>query len=203
MRRVLSVALCVLSLVVLSAGQSTDRQDSIAERALGEYRSGDYAAAEKDCRKILKENPSNIYAHIYLGQSLFMQGKYAEAIGPFEDARKLEAGGMKLTPDQHRILLDQLVMSYGITGKLKKVHTLLEEAIQRDPEYPLNYYNLACAFAEEGNKAKMLENLSLAFQHKDHIIKGEQMPDPRSDDSFQPYVHDPEFLRLMKQLGYD
>ena len=63
--------------------------------------------------------------------------------------------------------------------------------------------NLACAFAEEGDKPKMLANLSTAFQHKDHVLKGEQMPDPRSDDSFQKYIHDDDFIKLMKQIGYN
>jgi predicted Zn-dependent protease len=187
-------------MAAICSGQSSDLA---ADRALQEYKVGQYAAAERDCRQIIKQNPSNILAQIYLGQSLYMQKKYAEAIAPFEKARELEASGMKLNSDQHHILTDQLVIAYGISGNLKKVHALLDEAIRQDPDYPLNYYNLACAFAGEGDKPKMLANLSLAFQHKDHMLKGEHMPDPRSDDSFQSYVHDADFVRLMKQLGYN
>ena len=197
------LGILLFPMTVFCLRQSNDRQDPIADRALQEYKSGQYAAAERDCREIIKQNPSNILAQIYLGQSLFMQKKYGEAVGPLEKARELEASGMKLNSDQHRILLDQLVIAYGESGNLKKVHALLDAAIRQDPDYPLNYYNLACAFAGEGDKAKMLANLSLAFQHKDHIIKGEQMPDPRTDDSFQNYVHDVDFVKLMKQLGYN
>jgi hypothetical protein len=71
----------------------------------------------------------------------------------------------------------------------------------RDPEYPLNYYNLACTFAEQGSKAKMLANLDLAFQRKSNVLKGEQMPDPVTDQSFQRYVRDPDFISLMRKLG--
>lgn len=190
-------------MAAICPGQSTDQQNSVADRALQEYKAGQYAAAERDCRDLVKQNPSNILAQIYLGQSLFMQKKYGDAVGPFEKARDLEANGMKLNSDQHRILLDQLVISLGESGDLKKVHALLDEAIRQDPDYPLNYYNLACAYAGEGDKAKMLASLSTAFQHKDHVLKGEQMPDPRTDDSFQNYVHDPDFVKLMKQLGYN
>jgi hypothetical protein len=49
---------------------------------------------------------------------------------------------------------------------------------------------VACAFAEEGDKGKALANLSLAFERKEHALKGEQMPDPRSDSSFQKYVRE-------------
>jgi predicted Zn-dependent protease len=198
-----AVATCALSVAMVCAGQSNDDRNSLVDRALQEYKSGDYAAAERDCREIVKQNATNIVAQIYLGQSLFMQRKYSDAIPPFEKARALESDGAKLNSDRHRILTDQLVMAYGITGDLKKVRSLLAEAIQQDPDYPLNYYNLACAFAGEGNKSKMLENLSLAFQHRDHVLKGEQMPDPRTDDSFQNYVHDEDFIKLMKQIGYN
>jgi tetratricopeptide (TPR) repeat protein len=133
---------------------------------------------------------------------LFKQEKYGAAVGPYEKARVLERKGAALSQDQHRILVDQLAMAYGISGQLKKVHELLDEAVEWDPKYPLNYYNLACAFAEEANKPKMLANLALAFQRRSHVLKGEQMPDPRSDSSFQKYVHDVDFLKLMKTLGF-
>ena len=197
------IGICVLSIAGICSAQSNDQQNSVADRALQEYKAGQYVAAERDCREILRQNPSNILAQIYLGQSLYMQKKYAESVAPFEKARELEAGGMKLNSDQHRILVDQLVIAYGISGNLKKVHALLDDAIRQDPDYPLNYYNLACAYAGERDKAKMLASLSTAFQHKDHVLKGEQMPDPRTDDSFQNYVHDPDFVKLMKQLGYN
>jgi predicted Zn-dependent protease len=114
----------------------------------------------------------------------------------------LERTGSKLAADQHRILVDQLAMAYGISGDLKKSRALLESAIRDDPEYPLNYYNLACAYAEEGGKGKAFTNLSLAFQHKEHVLKGAQMPDPRTDSSFQKYLGDEDFIKLMAKLGY-
>src|SRR5258707_10550460 len=35
---------------------------------------------------------------------------------------------------------------------------------------PLNYYNRACAFAEESDKSKALANLDLAFQRKSNVL---------------------------------
>jgi predicted Zn-dependent protease len=192
------LALCIFS---LAAAQAPSPASSTAERVTQEYRAGDFAAAERDSLDLVQKDPSNLLAQIYLGQSRFMQKKYAEAIGPFEQARALD-GGTKLNFVQRHIVTDQLVMAYGISGKLKQVHALLDEAIQQDPDYPLNYYNLACAFAGENDKARVLANLKLAFDHKDRVLPGEQMPDPRSDDSFQRYVHDPDFVKLMRQLGY-
>jgi predicted Zn-dependent protease len=101
---------CFLSIPATCSGQSVDLNRLTVDRALHEYKSGQYAAAERDSREIIKQNPSNILAQIYLGQSLFMQKKHAESIAPFEKARELETSGMKLNSDQHRILIDQLVI---------------------------------------------------------------------------------------------
>lgn len=183
--------------------QSSAAKDKLAEQAQQEYRAKKFAEAERDFRELTVRHPSNIYLQIYFGQTLFEQQKFAESLRPFEKAFDLERAGNKLTSDQHRILVDQLVMAYGMSGDLKKARALLDGAIRQDPEYPLNYYNLACAFAEEGDKNQALANLSLAFQHKDNVLKGEKMPDPRTDSSFEKYVRDEDFIKLMKQFGYE
>ena len=93
----------------------------------------------------------------------------------------------------------------GAAARTRSVGTKLteDEYARLESLYPLKYYNLACAFAEEANKSKMLGNLALAFQHKGRMLKGEQMPDPRADSSFQKYVRDDDFVKLMKELGYE
>lgn len=202
----LRLALAV-SFVALFAGdlcfaQGSQPKEKLLEQARQEYTAGKFADAERDLRELVKRDPADIDAQAYLGHALFKQEKYADAVVPYEKARELEASGSKLSSDQHRVLIDQLAMAYGISGDLNKTHALLESAIRDDPEYPLNYYNLACAYAEEGDKGKALTNLSLAFQHKEHALKGEQMPDPRTDSSFQKYVRDEDFTKLMAKLGY-
>lgn len=199
----LGAALLVSTGSVLGFGQMSSANDALATQAEKEYAAGKYADAERDFRELAGREPSNIYAFIYLGQSLFRQEKYAESVEPYERARELENAGAKLSPTQDRVLTDQLVMAYGISGDLKKSRVTVEAGIKSDPDYPLNYYNLACISAEEDDKAAALANLSLAFQHKDHTIKGAKMPDPRADSSFQKYLHDPDFEKLMKELGYN
>jgi|SRR5581483_426867 len=196
-----------VSFVALFAGelysvQGSQWKEKLLEQARQEYIAGKFADAERDLRELVKRNPADIDAQAYLGHALFRQEKYAESVVPYEKARKLEASGRKLSSDQHRVLIDQLAMAYGISSDLKKARALLENAIRDDPEYALNYYNLACAYAEEGDKSKALTNLSLAFQHKDHVLKGEQMPDPRIDPSFQKYIQDEDFIKLIAKIGY-
>jgi predicted Zn-dependent protease len=175
---------------------------ALSERALREFKERRYSDAERDFREITKTEPSNAFAQAYLGHTLFREEKYADAVGPYEKVLTLDKDNKQLSTDQRRITIDQLSMAYGLSGQIAKAHGLLDWAIQQDPEYPLNYYNLACVFAEEGNKGQVLRNLALAFQHKDRVLKGEQMPDPRSDSSFQKYARDEDFLKLMKGLGF-
>ena len=195
------VALLFVVFVTPCVAQVAESSEKLSGRARQEYSAGKFTDAERDFRELTNRDPSNVESQVYLGQALFRQEKYAESVFPYEKARELEKGGSKLTSDQHRILVDQLAMAYGISGDLKKARALLESAIRDDPEYPLNYYNLACGYAEEGDKNKVLANLSLAFQHKEQVLKGEKMPDPRSDSSFKKYVRDEDFIKLMAKLG--
>jgi len=171
---------------------------ALTDRANKEFLAKDFVASEKDYRELLKMDSSNVHANLYLGHSLYRQKKYLEAVGPYEKAQAL--GGSKMTLRENRILTDQIVMSYGIGGQLKKASVVLDTAIKKDPEYPLNYYNRACTLAEEGDKGKMLVALRQAFEHKQNILEGEKMPDPRKDSSFKKFVADPEFVALMDRV---
>jgi predicted Zn-dependent protease len=65
-----AIAIGILSVAGICSAQSNGQQNLLAERALQEYKAGQYAAAERDRRELVKQNPSNILAQIYLGQSL-------------------------------------------------------------------------------------------------------------------------------------
>jgi tetratricopeptide (TPR) repeat protein len=182
----------------LAQGQSGDvgsfhkAQQLFAEKKLPE--------AERAFAEIVRLHPENVSAEVYLGETLFEQQKFAEAIGPYEKVRSLEKSGIKLTLTHHRILVDQLAMAYGISGRTSDSKILLQESVRSDPQYPLNYYNLACVAADENDKPAVLKNLTLAFQHRDQVLPGENMPDPASDSSFQKYVQDSDFKALVTRL---
>lgn len=108
----------------------------LSERALQKFRAGKYSEAERDFREITKADPANVYAQVYLGQTFFKEEKYAEAVGPYEKARALEKSGKSLSSDQHRILVDQLVMAYGISRQLKKAHELLGKPYRKIQSTP-------------------------------------------------------------------
>jgi tetratricopeptide (TPR) repeat protein len=88
-----------------------------------------------------------------------------------------------------------------MSGQVEKARALLEDAVRRDPEYSPNYCNLACAFAEAGDRDRVLANLALALQQKANMLEGEQLPGPRCDPWFRKYVQGPEFVKLARGFG--
>jgi tetratricopeptide (TPR) repeat protein len=92
-----------------------------------------------------------------------------------------------------RLITDQLSMSYGIIGQIKQSRGVNEAAIKTDPDYPLYYYNLACADAEQGKAADAKLHLQQAFDRKANTLPNEHMPDPTQDDSIQKLKKNKEF----------
>jgi len=99
-----------------------------------------------------------------------------------------------------RYLTDQLSMSYGMSGDLKHSRAVNEAAIARDPLYPLYYYNLACADAEEGHAAAARTHLEQAFARRANTLKGETLPDPTKDDSILKLKNDTDFWAFVESL---
>ena len=63
------------------------------------------------------------------------------------------------------------------------------------------YYNLACIYAEMNDMESTMSYLKMAFKYKENVIPGESMPDPRSDDSFQRFMNNEKFRRLVESLS--
>jgi tetratricopeptide (TPR) repeat protein len=99
-----------------------------------------------------------------------------------------------------RVATDQLVISLGMSGDLKGSRSVAESAVATDPDYPINYYNLACADAEQGNVDGAKEHLKQAFDRRANVLKGESMPDPTIDDSILKLKNDKVFWAFVMTL---
>lgn len=139
----------------------------------------------------------------------FAKSRYATVLydhHAFGAAGPVYAGALSLVdkvPDSltwRRVTTDQASMAYGISGDLKRSREINEAAIARDPDYPLYYYNLACADAEEGNVTAAREHLQQAFDRRANTLPGEKMPDPARDDSIVKLKHDKSFWSFVQEL---
>ena len=99
-----------------------------------------------------------------------------------------------------RVATDQAGMAYGISGDTAKARSIFESAIAKDPNYPMYYYNLACADAQEKKLADARIHLQQAFARKGNMLPGEVFPDPSKDDSFLPYRNDKDFWKFVESL---
>jgi tetratricopeptide (TPR) repeat protein len=131
---------------------------------------------------------------------LYLQHDYKGAIGAYSEALELEKTNPKLEKSFWYVLVDNLGMSYGITGDLQKAKETFEYGLSKDSTYPLFHYNLACTYAEMGDAAAAEDYLKKAFDNKANVLPGESMPDPRKDDSFKKLMKDKSFRELTETL---
>jgi hypothetical protein len=165
------------------------------------------SADDADIKKIftsyqLDENYAPKFEDVLLyAQMLYQAGRYAAAGPVFEAAlAKLNANPGPTAKTMRRVVTDQAGMAYGMSGDIAKARVIFEKGVAEDPDYPLYYYNLACADAEEKNLSAARDNLQKAFDRKANVIPGEHMPDPTSDDSFLPFRSNKEFWTFLQSL---
>jgi hypothetical protein len=171
------------------------------------YSNAPLAPEDGDVKKILAtygldENYIPKFSDVLLyAQMLYRARMYKAAAPVFEMAlAKVGENPGPSAKTMRRVATDQAGMSYGMSGDVAKARAIFEKASAEDPEYPMYYYNLACADAEEKNLAGARSNLQKAFDRKANIIPGENMPDPTTDDSFLPYRNNKEFWTFLEGL---
>lgn len=101
---------------------------------------------------------------------------------------------------QRRIATDEMAMALGVAGDVDGARKVLQEAVKSDPDYPFNYYNLACADAEEGKAADARLHLQQAFDRKANTIPSENLPDPTKDDSILKLKNNKDFWTFVQTL---
>ena len=140
------------------------------------------------------------YENCYFGNLYYEKGHYKMAIPLYEAALKQVKKNPGPDRNFFKILVDQLGMSYGISGDVAKAKTLFQWAISQEPEYPMFYYNLACAYAESHDVSGAIANLQQAFRFKSNMLPGETLPNPATDSSFTRFMSNRRFTEALKLL---
>ena len=180
--------------VHLSKERSVPEDQKLFDEVLATVRLlPDESAAEDQ-----NHNPKNQY--LAEGSQLYLQHNYAAAAERYQKALDLEKQDRTLSKSFFRVLIDNLGMSYGLTGKLLNARETFEYGLTQDSEYPLFYYLLACDYGEMGKMDESLDQLRLAYKYKANVIPGESLPDPLKDDSFRKFVRDKKFVDAVHEM---
>jgi len=180
--------------VHLSKDQSTPEDQRLFDEVLGTAR----LLPDESVATDQTHDPKGRY--LAEGSQLYLERNYSAASERYQKALDLEKQDRTLNKSFFRVLVDNLGMSYGLTGKLSNARETFEYGITQDPEYPLFYYLLACTYGEMGKMEETLEQLRLAYKYKANVISGESLPDPLKDDSFRKFVRDKKFVAAVHEL---
>jgi len=144
--------------------------------------------------------PAGSAAFFADGNAYFERQEFDKAIGPYQQALDLEKKEQKLASAQWRVLVENLAMAYGITGKLTAADEVLKYGLSKDPTYPMFYFIVADSYGERNDLNNAMKYLRLALMYKNNVIPGEKLPDPRTDDSFARFLKNEEFKKLAAEF---
>jgi hypothetical protein len=134
------------------------------------------------------------------GSRAFTAKDYRNAIVPYQRALELEKIQPTLSKNERLVLMDQLGLAFQLSGDLPHAESTFFYGVNKDPDYPMFYYHLACIYAGRNDINRTAGLLQKAFSLKANLIAGETLPDPHQDACFQPFMSDGRFLKFLQSL---
>jgi predicted Zn-dependent protease len=139
-----------------------DKPDSIARRypstdtglparyarAISAYRTSNLGSALTQIEALIQAQPNNPYFHELKGQALLESGHTAESVAPLRRAVALAPNATLI-----RIMLGQALVATGNKQNGDEAIPILRVAMQREPDVPEVYSQLAMAYGRKGELA--------------------------------------------------
>jgi predicted Zn-dependent protease len=115
-------------------------------RAIAYYRQPNIAKALPIIEALVRDEPKNPYFRELQGQMLFENGKVAEALGPYEEAVRLQPDSVLL-----RVSLAQVQVESDSADLTKKAIANLNDAVRREPDNGSAWHFLAVAYGRSND----------------------------------------------------
>jgi predicted Zn-dependent protease len=132
-------------------------------RAIASYRFSEARGALAQIDALIQAQPQNPYFHELKGQALLEAGKPGEAIGPLRQAIQLAPN-----PALIQIMLGQAIIATRDRSRLDEAVSILQAAVNREPESPDAYSQLAMAYGQKNDLARAdLASAQAAFMRGD------------------------------------
>lgn len=199
MRRMVSVCLLLLFATGLSFANAKKAQEKV-RKAEVDLQRRNFGGAEKNLLDAIKEDPNSVEAHDALGRLYAGTGRYSAAAREFTAAIAADDQLHKYNEDQRRQMIDDQGVAYAQSGNLPQAKEIYLKALEKDPDYAMYNYNLACVYAEMHDLDTAITYLKKSWEHRDNMPRGMKYPDPRTDNSFKPYLNDPKFQAAVENI---
>jgi tetratricopeptide (TPR) repeat protein len=124
------VLFAAIGLIAQDAEELVARNAALASEAM---RTGDYAAAERMNRSIVRLRPKLAEAQVNLGLSLYLQKKYEDAIGAFER-------GLKLKPEMANAWLFLGICEFNVNRPGQAIPPLTKFIAQKPDDFQGRYF---------------------------------------------------------------
>lgn len=190
----------VILLAVGCAWADAKKAAEKTHRAEIEFQRHNLGGAEKLLHDAIKEDPDSIDAHNMLASLLSGTRRYSQATQEFSRVLELDAQQKKLSDSDKRRIIDGQAVAYAESGDLQRAKSIYLSVLEKDPDYAMYNYNLACVYAELHDLNAALPYLKKAWDKRDNMPSDLRFPDPRKDDSFKPYVDDPKFQEAVRNM---
>jgi predicted Zn-dependent protease len=117
-------------------------------RAISAYRTSNLSSSLAQIDALIQAQPNNPYFHELKGQALLESAHPAEALAPLRRAAALAPNATLI-----RIMLGQALIATGENRYSEEAISLLRIAMQREPDVPEVYSQLAMAYGRKGDLA--------------------------------------------------
>ncbi len=162
----------LLFLIMLFASPTfAQKENPLIRQGNKQYEEGKYKEAEIDYRKAIEQKPGSVKGSYNLGNSLYRQENYDEAIRNFSDADRLMKDA---DASQRAATMHNLGNSLLKGGKLQESVEAYKQALRLNPKDEDTRYNLAYAMKQMQQQQQQQQNQDQKDDQKDKNDKKDQ-----------------------------
>ncbi len=195
--------LLIASALLAAPAAMAQKESSDVRRGNKQYEQGNFSEAEVDYRRGLDKNDQSFEAHYNLGDALFRQEKYPEALEQYTLAEKQLKGK---DSDDSRKVKERLAATYHNIGnacyaqqQFDKAVAAYQESLRRNPKDNDTRYNLVKAMQQlqqqqqqqnQDQKQDQQQQNDSTQQQQQQPQQQEQQPDNQQNQDQQQQEQD-------------
>lgn len=153
------------------------------------YYTGQYAAAEEQCRKIQAIDPTNNLGHLYCGDVALAKGDFAQAIRELQESVRLSEGK---TPRA----VAHLGYAYAVAGRTADAQGALAQLKEMSTRQYVHPVLVARVCAGLGQRQEAFEWLEAGYR-----VRSRDLLELKYDPRLASLRTDPRFVDLLRRIG--